>query len=188
MAFKKGNIPWNLGKKLGPLSDEQKQKLSKALIGRKFSIEHLKNLKESRKGRIISPETRKKMGEAIRGRVMSDEWKKKLVESRKDYKHSEETKRKIGNARKGAKSHFWKGGITPKNLLIRQSIEYDLWKDSVFTRDDYTCRDCGQRGGILHAHHIKPFAYYPDVRFAIDNGETLCKKCHRGRHALRKVN
>ena len=72
----------------------------------------------------------------------------------------------------------WKGGITPANKLIRRSIEYKLWRESVFKRDNWTCIWCFVRGGVLHADHIKSFALFPELRFAIDNGRTLCKSCH----------
>lgn len=31
----------------------------------------------------------------------------------------------------------------------------------------------------IEADHIKPWAYYPDLRYELDNGRTLCLKCHR---------
>src|ERR1035437_5850421 len=39
----------------------------------------------------------------------------------------------------GENSGSWKGGITPINFKIRNSIEYKLWRDSCFARDGYTC-------------------------------------------------
>ncbi len=80
---------------------------------------------------------------------------------------------------RGEKSYLWKGGITPINKAIRNSLEYSLWRKSVFERDNWTCVWCGQRGGKLNADHIKPFALFPELRFAIDNGRTLCEICHR---------
>ena len=80
----------------------------------------------------------------------------------------------------GEKNINWKGGITPINEKIRQSTEYKLWRIAVFTRDNFTCVWCGDNtSGSLNADHIKPFAYYPELRFAIDNGRTLCEDCHR---------
>lgn len=80
----------------------------------------------------------------------------------------------------GSKHPLWKGGITPINQQIRTSLEYKLWRKSVFERDKYACVWCGDnKGGNLEADHIKPFAYFPELRFAIDNGRTLCKNCHK---------
>ncbi len=82
-------------------------------------------------------------------------------------------------ARRGERSHRWKGGISPIHHRIRESVEYKLWRESVFKRDNWTCKFCGTRGGKLEPDHIKPFALFPELRFAIDNGRTLCVACHR---------
>lgn len=60
-----------------------------------------------------------------------------------------------------------------------QQIEYRLWRESVFKRDDFTCQECGKRGGELHADHIKPWKSHPELRYDVSNGRTLCVQCHR---------
>lgn len=97
-------------------------------------------------------------------------------------KMSKETKEKLKNAgfwRTGEKNNMWKGGVTPTNSKIRHSTEYKVWRVSVFTRDAWTCVWCKKKGGTLNADHIKPFAYYTELRFAIHNGRTLCVDCHK---------
>lgn len=79
----------------------------------------------------------------------------------------------------GENANNWQGGISTQNEIMRKRIEYRLWRIAVFTRDDYVCQFCNIRGGELHADHIKPFALYPELRFAIDNGRTLCVSCHK---------
>ena len=69
-----------------------------------------------------------------------------------------------------------------KRGLQRKTKEYNAWRTSVFMRDNFTCQICGQVGGTLNAHHIKPYAKYPDDRLDVDNGVTLCKACHKNVH------
>lgn len=96
--------------------------------------------------------------------------------------YSKESLKKLSQSHigklKAEKNPRWKGGITPINKAIRASIEYKLWRRAVMERDNFTCRFCATIGGKLQVDHIKPFALYPELRFAIDNGRTLCKPCH----------
>ncbi len=80
---------------------------------------------------------------------------------------------------KGEKHHNWRGGITPIYLKIRNSEEYKSWRKKIFERDGYACVLCGHRGRGLVADHKKPFALFPELRFSIENGRTLCDSCHR---------
>lgn len=147
------------GKKRNPFSEETKKKMSLSAKGRKawnagktgiYSDETLEKIKAGRAKQIITTETREKL---------SASQKKKVSE---------------GN------HHFWKGGIYPINLALRKSIEYKLWREAVFKRDKFTCIWCGDnKSGNLEADHIMAFSMYPELRFAIDNGRTLCKECHR---------
>lgn len=79
----------------------------------------------------------------------------------------------------GPKNPAWKGGVTEIHRAIRTSREYKLWRTAVFERDNYACVWCKEKGGELNADHIKPFALFPELRFAIDNGRTLCLECHK---------
>jgi len=67
------------------------------------------------------------------------------------------------HAKSGARSHNWKGGITPLRDAIENLLEYKEWRKKVYERDNYTCQLCGAREIkgkkiILHAHHLKSFS------------------------------
>ena len=83
-----------------------------------------------------------------------------------------------GQIMKGETHYNWKGGITPVNKVIRHSLKYIDWRTEVFERDNYTCQSCGARGIEVQADHIKPFAFYSELRFETSNGRTLCISCH----------
>ena len=77
----------------------------------------------------------------------------------------------------GANNPFWKGGVSSENKLIRNGKRMTDWRIAVFKRDDYTCQVCGQRGGLLHAHHKIQF-HLDRENFDISNGMTVHAKCH----------
>ena len=87
-----------------------------------------------------------------------------------------------GAIRYGSDNTSWKGGITPEMQQLRQSEEYAEWRTAVFKRDNFTCQICNQVGGKLVAHHIKSFADFPEERFNVDNGITLCHADHSSLH------
>lgn len=114
----------------------------------------------------------------------SEETIKKIKEARKKQICTLETRKKMSIAHKGKNCHWWKHGESRKNRaerkLIMDGYEYRFWRNGVFKKDNYTCIWCGDsRGGNLEADHIKTWRDYPELRFAIDNGRTLCHKCHK---------
>ena len=149
-------------------SKKSREKMRVLKAGKPLSAEHREKIRQTRIGekhwnfgKHQSKETREKISASHKGKKMSMEARKKMSESKK-----------------GAKHWRWKG-ISTMNELIRKSAEYKLWRTAVYQRDHYTCVWCGQVGGKLNADHIKSFSKYPALRFAIDNGRTLCERCHK---------
>lgn len=153
---------------------------NKGMLGKKHTSEALRKISESLKGKKLSFETRGKIAGKHRGRRYSPE----LTEHNRQALLRPEVRLKKSLGRRGEKSHFWKGGVTKKNRIIRESIEYKMWREQVFKRDNYTCQVCFSRNGngytvTLNADHIKPFALFQELRFDVNNGRTLCLLCHR---------
>ena len=133
--------------------------------------------------RAESPVWRKKQSDLKKGKMPKNLLSLRLVKKMKGKFHSAETRKKMSESHRGEKSYLWRGGLTPINEQVRKNVEYRLWRESVFERDNFTCTWCYARSGkgrivILNADHIKPFALFPELRFAIDNGRTLCVDCH----------
>lgn len=87
----------------------------------------------------------------------------------------------------GKDNPLWKGGIHDERWE-RLTPKYKQWRDSVFQRDWYTCQCCHKKSGkgmsvVLNAHHLCNWNDYIDKRYELDNGVTLCEKCHIGFHS-----
>ena len=124
-------------------------------------------------------------GRFIKGHKVLKSWKEKsrLInlgnKNHLGLKHSEESKTKISKNRKGLtekeNNPNWKGG-KPRRPL--QSYDYKIWRNGVFQRDNYTCRNCGKRNCELNAHHIIAWKKSKEKRYDLNNGITLCLCCH----------
>ena len=164
----------NKGKKHSEIT---KEKMRLGHLGKtyKMSERGKKNISKARIGKKLSEKTKKKISEMAK-RIGTGKWMK-------GRKLSIEIRRKISESLKGEKCYYWKGGVSLENHKIRTGIEFRLWREAVFARDNWTCQKCGDnKGHYLHPHHIQNFAQYPELRFAINNGITLCRKCHRKFH------
>ena len=72
-----------------------------------------------------------------------------------------------------------------KDSRVSQSHKVSAWQARVFHRDGLTCQICGrdadtlvQANTGLHSHHIFPWEEYPELRFDVNNGLTMCDECH----------
>lgn len=94
--------------------------------------------------------------------------------------------------RGGEKNGNWRGGKTSENLRGRSKTAYHEWKHSVFSKANWKCQECGREHSsiceccgtrtILHAHHIKSYSEFPELRYEVSNGKALCERCHMLEH------
>lgn len=57
------------------------------------------------------------------------------------------------------------------------------WAQEVKRRDGFACVICG-RNGYLNAHHKNAYASFPEQRYDVDNGVTLCQQHHDEYHSI----
>lgn len=99
----------------------------------------------------------------------------------KNKKMTNSTRVKMSQSKTREKHPNWKNGKTAKNQVERNRPQYKKWVFKIYQRDQFTCQfpGCKQKKEKINAHHIKTWAKYPELRFSIENGITLCVKCHK---------
>lgn len=55
------------------------------------------------------------------------------------------------------------------------------WSYDVRSRDEFSCQICRYNRGTV-AHHVFSYKEYPELRTELDNGVTLCMRCHQDFH------
>jgi len=178
MPFQKGCIPWNKGK----TGVQIYLKGGHHNLATEFKKGHIPWHKN--KTGVYSKEALGKMSESHIGQTSGNKGKKQP--------HTEEWKGMMREKFKGENHWNWQGGITSLQRRIRNSFEYRLWRSDVFTRDNFTCQECGRKPSNIRAHHITTFSdivLFNDIRtfeqakeceelWNINNGITFCEKCH----------
>ncbi len=156
--------------------------------GSKKSKKDIEKIRERTKGeknpfygKKHSKETIEKIRLSSIGRKHTQKWKNEISLLNMGNKRAlgyKFTPKEIENRVKKFKETFDKiGRKTEANRLFRSQLQYKLWRTAVFVRDNFKCIWCGSKKQI-ESDHIKPFAYYPELRLSVDNGRTLCHLCH----------
>lgn len=132
-------------------------------------------------GKERSQDTKDKISLANKGRKRTEESKEKTRQSMLGKKWSIESK----NGITGEKCHRW---ISDRSLIKRQTErnnpEYKQWRHDIWKRDNFKCRMANEKcSGKIEAHHILGWTTYPELRYEINNGITLCHAHHPRKRA-----
>lgn len=66
-----------------------------------------------------------------------------------------------------------------KKKELRNDSAYRAWRDDVWKRDNRKCRIADNScNGRIEAHHILGWKDYPELRYQLNNGITLCHAHH----------
>ncbi len=106
---------------------------------------------------------------------------------------TEKSRIKFSSTQQGIKISEWEGFRSELNHRLRTSAKIQIWRNAVFLRDNFTCQneDCefcnNKIGVLLHAHHVKSWKDFPELRFNINNGITYCAEFHLKSNLHKKV-
>jgi 5-methylcytosine-specific restriction endonuclease McrA len=143
-----------------PLSAEHRLKVSLAMKGIKRTPEHQAKLNAAQTGKPKPESVRRKISATLTGRPGRP--------------NSEQTRALMSIKQR----ERWS---SQRDNNSRYRHELKDWRKAILERDEYRCVKCFSDKD-LHAHHIKPWDQYPNLRFDLENGQALCRSCHLSVH------
>lgn len=158
-------------------------KMVLANTGKKRTVEtklKMSLAKIGRKNKPHSTEARVKMSLASKGVPKSDSHKKSLSIARK----KNPVRFWLGKKRtemSGERNWRW---IKDRSKIKTSDRSFNdpnskIWSRNVKNRDGWKCKIANDTcSGQLEAHHILPWRDYPELRYEINNGITLCHAHH----------
>ena len=117
----------------------------------------------------------------MRGKKFSSEHKAKLRLAHLGYKMPNKQRDKIALANRGERAYQWIKDRTKvkRYWTARDNVEYRRWRLAVCRRDGFECVVSNQQcNGSIVAHHISAWSAYPELRYVVGNGITLCRFHH----------
>ena len=132
------------------------------------------SLLKGRNGKPASEERKKKVSQSMKGHIVTEETRLKISKSKMGIKPSPETLIKLSI------SHLKADCKSPDNQRFYWSARWIKLRNSIYKRDNYTCRECGKRcstqknANRIICHHID----YNINNNSKSNLITLCASCH----------
>jgi hypothetical protein len=151
------------------------------------------------KGSKLSEETRKLMSE-----VKKNKTEKEKLEIARKISEAKTGKKRPDIAILNSTREFHQKQLEGKLAKnggeyadLRQCPRFFKWRKDVLTRDNFTCQKCsitdqelyklflasGKKRRTskycIHAHHIKSWEDFLELRYEVSNGQSLCSSCHQ---------
>lgn len=83
----------------------------------------------------------------------------------------------------GPNNPAWNPNLTDEDRVDRRRLVHiKEWAKAVKVRDNFICQICGVRSGPLNSHHLDSYREHPEGRSDVNNGATVCAKCHKEFH------
>jgi 5-methylcytosine-specific restriction endonuclease McrA len=67
----------------------------------------------------------------------------------------------------------------------RNDMAYKEWRKNVINRDRHRCVACGYVG-FVEADHKYSWSGFPRLRYMVENGQALCRQCHKAKTAMER--